>query len=84
MTETRRNIFIERVWRSLKHEDIYVKHYADGRETKAGIGEYSPSTTSAAFIRRSAIARRWPSVATARQAYACAYMPTGGSRISSK
>jgi len=40
MTKTRRNIFIERLWRSLKHEDIYLKHYADGREAKAGNGEY--------------------------------------------
>ncbi|MFL9827666.1 IS3 family transposase [Rhodoplanes sp. SY1] len=31
------NVFIERLWRSLKHEDIYLKHYADGREAKAGI-----------------------------------------------
>ena len=31
------NIFIERLWRSLKHEDIYLKHYADGREARAGI-----------------------------------------------
>jgi putative transposase len=33
------NVFIERVWRSLKHEDVYLKGYADGREAKAGIGE---------------------------------------------
>jgi hypothetical protein len=30
-------VFIERLWRSLKHEDIYLKGYADGREAKAGI-----------------------------------------------
>jgi putative transposase len=34
------NVFIERLWRSLKHEDIYLKGYADGREAKAGIGAY--------------------------------------------
>jgi len=34
------NVFIERVWRSLKHEDVYLKGYADGREARAGIGEY--------------------------------------------
>jgi putative transposase len=32
------NVFIERLWRSLKYEDIYLKGYADGREAKAGIG----------------------------------------------
>jgi putative transposase len=34
------NVFIERLWRSLKHEDVYLKGYADGREAKAGIGEW--------------------------------------------
>ena len=33
------NVFIERLWRSLKYEDIYLKGYADGREAKAGIAE---------------------------------------------
>jgi putative transposase len=31
------NVFIERLWRSLKHEDIYLKGYADGCEARAGI-----------------------------------------------
>ena len=34
------NVFIERLWRSLKHEDIYLKGYGDGREAKSGIGEW--------------------------------------------
>jgi putative transposase len=34
------NVFIERVWRSLKHEDIYLRGYADGREAKAGIAAW--------------------------------------------
>ena len=34
------NVFIERLWRSLKHEDIYLKHYADGREARAGIAQW--------------------------------------------
>ncbi len=32
------NVFIERLWRSLKYEDIYLRGYADGREARAGIG----------------------------------------------
>jgi putative transposase len=32
------NVFIERLWRSLKYEDVYLKGYADGHEAKAGIG----------------------------------------------
>ncbi len=34
------NVFIERLWRSLKHDDIYLKGYADGRETRAGIAAW--------------------------------------------
>jgi putative transposase len=34
------NVFIERVWRSLKHENIYLMGYADGRDAKAGIAEW--------------------------------------------
>ena len=34
------NVFIERLWRSLKYEDVYLKGYADGREAKAGIGDW--------------------------------------------
>lgn len=34
------NVFIERLWRSLKHEDVYLKGYADGREAHAGIGSW--------------------------------------------
>jgi len=34
------NVFIERLWRSLKYEDIYLKGYTDGREARAGIGAW--------------------------------------------
>jgi putative transposase len=34
------NVFIERLWRSLKHEDVYLKGYADGHEARAGIAEW--------------------------------------------
>jgi len=34
------NVFIERLWRSLKYENIYLHGYADGREAKAGIAEW--------------------------------------------
>ena len=34
------NVFIERLWRSLKHEDVYLKGDADGREARTGIGEW--------------------------------------------
>ena len=34
------NVFIERLWRSLKYEDLYIKGYADGIEARAGISEW--------------------------------------------
>jgi putative transposase len=34
------NVFIERLWRSLKYEDVYLKGYADGREAKTGIASW--------------------------------------------
>ena len=32
------NIFIERLWRSLKYEDVYIKLYASVPEARRGIG----------------------------------------------
>ncbi len=34
------NVFIERLWRSLKYEDLYIKYYADGIEARAGIADW--------------------------------------------
>ena len=34
------NLFIERLWRSLKYEEVYLKAYAGGKEARAGIGRY--------------------------------------------
>ena len=34
------NVFIERLWRSLKHEDVYLKGYADGREAARGVADW--------------------------------------------
>lgn len=34
------NVFIERLWRSLKYEDIYIKGYADGAEVRSGVAEW--------------------------------------------
>ena len=34
------NVFIERLWRSLKYEDIYIKGYADGAEVRAGVSQW--------------------------------------------
>ena len=34
------NIFVERLWRSLKYEEVYLKDYASVPEARAGIGRY--------------------------------------------
>lgn len=34
------NVFIERLWRSVKQEDIYLKEYGDGEELIVGLHRY--------------------------------------------
>ena len=34
------NIFTERLWRSLKYEEVYLKSYSSGYEAKMSIGKY--------------------------------------------
>jgi putative transposase len=34
------NIFVERLWRSLKYEEVYLNAYASVAEAKAGIGSW--------------------------------------------
>ena len=34
------NVFIERLWRSVKYEDVYLKAYEDGRQLQAGLTKY--------------------------------------------
>jgi len=34
------NLFIERLWRSVKYEEVYLKAYQDGKEARIGLGNY--------------------------------------------
>jgi len=34
------NVFIERLWRSLKYEDVYLRGYGELNEARDGIGKY--------------------------------------------
>jgi putative transposase len=36
----RDNVFVERLWRSIKYEEVYLHAYASVREVRAGIGRY--------------------------------------------
>ena len=34
------NLFIERLWRTVKYEEVYLKAYQDGRDARIGLGNY--------------------------------------------
>lgn len=34
------NIFVERLWRSVKYEDVYLRDYQSMREVRAGLEQY--------------------------------------------
>ena len=34
------NVFIERLWRSVKYENVYLRAYENGREVQAGLTRY--------------------------------------------
>ena len=34
------NVFVERLWRSIKYEEVYLKAYQNGTEARKGIGAY--------------------------------------------
>jgi putative transposase len=34
------NIFVERLWRTVKYEEVYLKAYSSGREARAGLYDY--------------------------------------------
>jgi putative transposase len=34
------NLFIERLWRTVKYEEVYLKAYQDGKDARVGIGGY--------------------------------------------
>jgi len=34
------NLFIERLWRTVKYEEVYLRAYQDGREARVSLGNY--------------------------------------------
>ena len=34
------NIFVERLWRTVKYEEVYLKAYSNGREARTGLDAY--------------------------------------------
>jgi hypothetical protein len=54
----RDNVFVERLWRSVKYEEVYLHAYASVPEARVGIGRYFEFTT--AFVRTRALAAERP------------------------
>ena len=79
------NVFIERLWRSLKYEDVYLRGYANGHEAKAGIGEYFAFYNerrlhqALGYRAPMAVWREGGSLWTCGQRKRVDHMPTGGS-----
>ena len=47
----RDNVFVERVWRSIKYEEVYLHAYETVSAAREGIGRSSTSTTHAGLTR---------------------------------
>jgi len=45
-------VFIERLWRSVKYENIYLRAYEDGTQLRRGLTEYFDFTTLGALTKR--------------------------------
>jgi putative transposase len=63
------NVFIERLWRSLKHEDIYLKAIPTAARRTAASPHGLRFTIPSAHIGRLATGRRWRCGAKARPAH---------------
>ena len=61
----RDNVFVERLWRSVKYEEVYLKAYDSVAKARALIGRYLGSTTASARIRAWAPAPRTRPISTA-------------------
>jgi putative transposase len=60
------NVFVERLWRSVKYEDIYIQGYDTCRSCTVAWRRTSPSTTTRGPISRSATGPRRPSTRARR------------------
>ena len=54
------NVFIERLWRTVKYEEVYLRQYADGHELFRGLSEYFRFYNSQR--QHSALGKRTPEV----------------------
>ena len=52
------NVFVERLWRSVKYEDLYLRAYETPAQLRAGLGKYFEFYNTKR--RHSALDRRTP------------------------
>ncbi len=62
------NVFIERLWRSVKYEEVYLRDYANGWDAEASLAAYFHFYDEERIHRRSATARHWRFIAIEAQA----------------
>jgi putative transposase len=48
----RDNVFVERLWRTIKYEEVYLRAYVSVSEARASIGLYLASTMADVRIHR--------------------------------
>ena len=62
------NVFVERLWRSVKYEDLYLRAYETPAELRRGLGQYFEFYNSRR--RHSALDRRTPDAVYYEQVHA--------------
>ena len=60
----RDNVFVERLWRTVKYEEVYLKAYDSVKKARASIGNYLEFSTGGAHIRALTAKRRMRPIAT--------------------
>jgi putative transposase len=73
----RDNVFVERLWRSVKYEEVYLRAYESVTEARGSIGRYRNFTTAGAHTR--ALTARHPIKPTSRRCPS-AWQPNPGRR----
>ena len=48
----RDNLFIERLWRTVKYEEVYLKAYQNGKDARKGISDYFRFYNTARLLTR--------------------------------
>ena len=65
----RDNIFVERLWRSVKYEEVYLHAYDSAAEARASIGRYLTSTLKGLITVLTGGRRTTPALICPRQSW---------------